>query len=1324
MSKRRPQPGRRYYQPILILSVAVATGLAVDYLGQRPGPMLAEEDGLLVQRVKPVVESGRSEQTLVRFGVGGASQPRSVDPLARAALLETYRKRSLAFEVNRGQAGARVQFLSHSGGYTLYLMASEAALALRPSSGESALTSSEAGSLSAAGPVKDQSPIPDAATPTVLRMRLVGANSAQAGSGEELLPGKVNYLIGDDPRRWQTGIPTYARVNFQNVYPGIDLVYHGNGGQLEYDFVVKPGADPRRIAVAFGGASRCAIDDQGNLRIEVRGRQVLLHQPRIYQSDAKHRGRRQSVAGRYALRAGQQVKFQLGPYDPTRPLIIDPVLAYSTYLGGSAYDSGAAVAVDSSGSAYVTGFTLSDNLPTTAGAFDLTCGTAGSCNGGFSDVFVTKFSPSGSSLVYSTYIGGSKDEIGRAIAVDSSGNAYVAGETFSSDFPTTSGAFDRTYAGAGDAFVLKLSANGSALVYSTFLGGSATDEACGVAVDSLGDAYVTGRTYSTNFPTASPIQASNGGNNDADAFVTELNAAGSSLVYSTYLGGSGPDKGAAIAVDAAGNAYVTGFTKSTDFPLASAVQTTCVSCPGYADAFAAEITTNGAGLVASTYLGGGAEDNATGVALDGAGNVYVVGFTFSTNFPTTAGAYQTTLTTASGAFVTKFAPSLSSVLYSTYVHGNGLDFGQTIAVDTGNAFVAGQTFSTSFPLANALQSTCRSSSCYYGTGFATELNGAGSGLVFSTYLGGTYIDQSTGIALDSSANPYIVGEAGSTDFPTASAFQSVFAGSYADAFVSNVALTPAVSLSTTSLTFPSQPVGTTSGAQTVTLNSNGTAPVHIASITVSGDFGQTNTCDSGASAGSTCAINVTFTPTATGTRNGTVTITDNAGGSPQTVTLTGTGGSGTGPAVALAPTSLTFNSQLVGTTSAPQPVTLTNSGNAALTINSIGISGANASDFAQSNNCPGSLAANASCTINVTFTPTAAGARSASVSIADNAPGSPQAVSLSGTGTAPAPAVTLSPTSLTFNSQLVGTTSAAQPVTLTNSGNAALTINSIGISGANVGDFAQSNNCPGSLAANSGCTINVTFTPSAAGSRSASVSISDNAPGSPQAVGLAGTGSSGSPGVTLSPTSLTFNSQQVGMTSASQPVTLTNSGNAALTISSVGISGANAGDFAQSNNCPSSLAASANCTINVTFTPTAPLARAAALSIADNATGSPQTVNLAGTGVGPLASLSPTSLTFAKQAIGTTSPPQTVTLTNTGNGAMTINTITITGSKAGDFAQSNNCVSASPIAANASCTISVTFKPTAKGNRTASLSVSDSAPGSPQTVSLSGTGGK
>ena len=508
---------------------------------------------------------------------------------------------------------------------------------------------------------------------------------------------------------------------------------------------------------------------------------------------------------------------------------------------------------------------------------------------------------------------------------------------------------------------------------------------------------------------------------------------------------------------------------------------------------------------------------------------------------------------------------------------------------------------------------------------------------------------------------------------------------------------PEVAFSPKSLSFANQAIGTTSQSQPVTLTNNGTAGLTVSGIGASSGFSQTNNCGSSIAAGSSCTINVSFAPTASGSDSGTMSVTDNATGSPHTVSLSGTG---TSPAITVSPNSLTFGNQVVGTTSQSQQITLTNSGGVALTISAFAAS----SGFSQTNNCGSSVAAGSSCTINVSFAPTVTGNASGTLSVTDNAAGSPQTVALAGTGTSPA--ISLSPSSLSFGNQAVGTTSQSQPITLTNTGSSALAISGIAVSAG----FSETNNCGTSVAAGSSCTINVSFAPTMTGTTSGTVSVTDNATGSPQTVALSGTGTS--PSVTLSPSSLTFGNQEVGTTSPSQPVTLTNSGAAALTISEIAASA----DFTETNNCGSSLAAGSSCTINVSFTPTATGKTTGSISVTDNATGSPQTVSLSGTGTSPAVSLSPTSLSFGNQLVGTTSQPKAVTLTNNGSASLNISTIA-----AGDsFSQTNNC--GSTLAAGSSCTINVSFSPTSAVTENSTLSVTDDASGSPQTVSLSGTG--
>ncbi|MGH8092193.1 MAG: SBBP repeat-containing protein [Chthoniobacterales bacterium] len=696
--------------------------------------------------------------------------PSKVDQATRARVNESYGKLPLSFEANQGQQEQAVKFLSRGSGYNLFLTNREAVLVLTKAEKPVPAKKGTHATVAQKQPKRQSS---------VLRTQLVAANPAAKVTGEEELAGKINYLIGKDPSKWRTGVATYAKVRYEQVYPGIDLVYYGNQRQLEYDFVVGPGADPARIRLKLAGARKLSVDAQGQLVVETAGGGVRWKRPEIYQEvDGQHR----SVKGKYVLRRGHELSFEVAAYDTAKPLIIDPALVYSTYLGGSGVDEGKGIAVDTSGDAYVVGDTFLGPFPTTAGAFQTT-------SGGEVDVFVTKLDPTGSGLVYSTYLGGSDTEYARGIAVDTSGNAYVTGLTLSSDFPTTAGAFQTINHGAYDVFVTELNSTGSGLVYSTFLGGSDYDEGDAIAVGTSGDAYVTGFTDSDDFPTTpGAFQTTNHPNGiyTDDAFVTELNSTGSGLVYSTYLGGYEIDRGQGIAVDTSGNAYVAGLTYSDDFPTtAGSFQPTL---NGGLDAFVTKLNPTGTGLIYSTYLDGSFYAEGDAIALDPSGNAYVTGLTASSDFPTTAGAFQTTYGGVQDAFVTKLNPTGSGLVYSTYLGGSSADYCYGIAVGTsGNAYVTGDTFSSDFPTtAGAFQTT-------YGGDedtFVTELNPTGTGLIYSTYLGGSSGDVVFGIAVDTSGNAYVTGSTSSSDFPTtAGAFQTTYGGGD-DAFVAQFNTTP------------------------------------------------------------------------------------------------------------------------------------------------------------------------------------------------------------------------------------------------------------------------------------------------------------------------------------------------------------------------------------------------------------------------------------------------------------------------------------------------------------------------------------------------------
>jgi len=1100
----------------------------------------------------------------------------------------------LSFEANQGQVAKRVKFLARGNGYALFLTNTEAVLSLRP-------PAHPQGSAAAYEPFIGQSATGNPSS-TVVRISLVGANRTPRIRVFGELPGKSNYFIGNDRSRGLTNIPSYSKVQYENIYPGVDLVYYGSQGELEYDCVVAPRADPKLITFDLKGAREVSLDTAGNLVARIEGGEILLRRPHAYQESG---GRREVVPAAYVLKGRDRIGFRVASYDRRRALVIDPVLSYATYLGGSGGDQGNDIAVDASGNAYVTGSTASTDFPTTTGVYQ----SALSGNG---DAFVAKLDPAGSALVYCTYLGGRGEDSGNSIAVDSSGNAYIGGRTGSTDFPTTAGVFQAALKGTSDAFVTKLNADGSALVYSTYLGGTSADYGGSIAVDTSGSTYVTGVTFSGDFPVTpgvfQPTFASVTG--VADAFITNLSPDGSTLVYSSFLGGTGSDQTSGVAVDGAGNAYLTGSTNSTNFPTVAPLQSTP---GGGTDAFVAKVNADGSALVFSTYLGGSGDDQGFAIALDTSGNAYVTGSTASANFPT-VGPFQNALSGGVDAFVSKLQGDGPALVYSTFLGGSGNDVGTSIAVDSsGNAYVTGQTASADFPKVNPVQAESALSDA-----FVAELDSTGAAMPFSSYLGGAGNELAYGISLDASGGIYLTGITYSRDFPTTiGAFQATYSkpllGTVAKAFVAKIspANAPGFSLTSTSLTFSDQSVGTISIPQVVKLRNMGSAPLNIASIAVSGDFAQINTCGSLVLGGASCTLSVTFSPIARGSRTGIIVISDDAAGSPQTISLAGKGIS---PVVTLSSSSLTFSPGPLNTTSPAQTVTLTNTGLDPLTINGIIASG----DFAESNSCGSSVAASANCTISVTFTATLAGTRNGLLTIVDNAAGSPHVVQLSGTGVGPN--VKLSSRSLAFGDQPVGTTSGPQAITLTNDGNAPLSIAGVTISGS----FAQTNNCVTSLEAGTSCGINVTFSPTSAGATFGAITITDNAPGNPHVINLSGTAVSGTaPVVFLSSASLAFGLQAVTTTSAPQTLTLSNTGNAELSVTKI----ATSGDFSQTNDCGNKVAAGARCTISITFTPKTAGVKAGAVTITDNAAGSPHLAGLSGTGTDFGMSASPPNAT-------------------------------------------------------------------------------------------------
>ncbi len=1076
-----------------------------------------------------------------------------------------FAKPPMMFEPNLGQTDARVKFLSRGPGYTLFLTPSEAVLSMRSPSNNfrpHALRSSRANSREpgfgiarAAATRRNDRKKEGAGLSAVVRIALKGAASSPQIVGVDTTAGKSNYFIGNDARKWHTDVPNYAKVELKGVYPGIDLVYYGGSQtQLEYDFRLAPGADPNAIRLGFRGARNLMLDQRGDLIVKAGGQKLVEHAPVIYQEIG---GQRRMVAGGWQLHGPREASFRVASYDGAKPLVIDPVLVYSTYLGGTGDcdvegisgdclgDGGIVSYVDSSGNAYVSGTAYSTDFPTTSGVFQTTNNGAGN---GTANVFVTKLNGTGSGLLYSTYLGGSgvcgadgesgfcSGDFGIINHVDSSGNAYVSGTTYSTNFPTTNGAFQTTNNGAANAtvntFVTKLNATGSALIYSTYLGGSGVCNANGESglcqgdfghiayVDSSGNAYLSGYAFSNNFPTTTvAFQSTNNaaGNHTSNAFITKLNATGSGLLYSTYLGGSGVcganggcsgDVAAGALVDASGSAYVAGYANSTNFPTTTGAFQTTNNAAGKAtsNVFVTKLNATGSGLLYSTYLGGSGVCDANGLSgscqgdtgnidyLDSSGNAYVAGYTFSTNFPTTIGAFQTINNGAGNAtsnvFVTKLNPSGSGLLYSTYMGGSGVCGADGLAgfcegeenafayVDSsGNAYVSGATYSTNFPTTTgAFQTTNNGASNETADVFVTKLNATGSGLLYSTYLGGSGVCDANGQLgnclgdfgsvsyVDSSGNAYVSGATYSTDFPTTTgAFQTTNNGAgnaTANVFVTKLNATGSALIYSTYLggsgvCASGQCYGDGESGESAYVDFSGN--VYVSGYANSTNFPAT-----------TGAFQTTNNAAGNNTFNAFVTKLALGGGGPSpTPTATATGGTPTPTATATVTRTATATATSTGgTPTATATRTATQTPTATAT-------------------------ATATATVTATATPTA------------TATATPTA-----TSTPISEKLTISPHSIAFGDKVtVGNTSKPKTVTIKNAGKkkTGLAV-SIESESASPPVFTVKSECEETLEPGKSCKVRVTFTPPGTTLQSASLKIVDNVIGEPQSVGLSGTG--------------------------------------------------------------------------------------------------------------------------------------------------------------------------------------------------------------------------
>lgn len=964
-----------------------------------------------------------------------SSRENTAAPLLRANVdsprwESAYAQLPMGFEENRGQASREVKFVSHGSGYALSLAPQEVDIAILR---RRAITASP---LHRAAALRALREARKAMKTTVIRMQLQGANPAPAIAANEPLPGRSNYFIGSNRDKWVTDVPSYGRVKYFGIYPGVDLEFYGNQRHLEYDFTVAPGADPKVISLKIDGAQKLAINSHGDLILHTPDGDSKFQKPFAYQMAGAER---REVAGNYALASGNRVTFAIAKYDRSLPLVIDPLfhplLTYSTFLGGTGDENGQGIAVDGNGNAFIAGSTTSTDFPPTTNVAPVAgCG------------FVTELNPAGTAQLYSNYLCGTSDmDEAFALALDPNGKVYVAGFTASKDFPTTPNALIQsplTTNPNGTAFLTKIDptlSGKASLIYSSYIGGTNGDLANAVAADANGNAYIGGLTFSSpgapgsgNFTVTPGAVQPTPLNNVGTGFLTRIDTTQSgtgSLIYSTYLGGNAAniasflqdfgDAVEGVAVDGANNAYLTGVTSSTNFPSVNGLPGTPIAANTQAAAFVTRIDTTKtttAPPAYSTYLEGSTLDSGSAIALGPNNVAYVTGSTESLDFPKTTGAFQTTGSANGVAFITLVDTTMSgsaAVTYSTFFGGTNSDNGFGIAVDAnGIAYVVGTTASNDFPITPfALPATLPDP---MGTPFVVKLSPKGKGTddrIYASYFGGTGdgnpndADQGNGIAIDSHGNAYITGVTFSADMPTtAGAFQTTLKGA-SDAFVAKLPLLLPVVISPASLDFGTQLVGAATAPQTVTLTNNNATALAITSIAVvatappaaATDFAIApgGTCGASLASGASCTVNVTFTPSVASAELAKLVFTDVDPSSPQFATLTGTG-TNSAPVVLLTPTSLSFGGQLVTTTSSPaKMITLKNNGTATLNIMSIASSG----DFAETNTCGASLAATMSCSISVTFTPTATGARNGAITITDDANGSPQSVPLTGTGT-------------------------------------------------------------------------------------------------------------------------------------------------------------------------------------------------------------------------------------------------------------------------------------------------------------------------------------
>ena len=1081
-----------------------------------------------------------------------------------------------------------------------------------------------------------------------IRLDLEGSDPQAHPEGMDALPGHTNYFLGNDPTRWRRGVGQFGKVKVGDVYPGIDLIYYGNGSELEHDYQIAPGGDAAKIRLQVQGAAARIDEGSGDLVLnDTRSDRTMLRmsRPAAYQTAAN--GAHTPIAARYQRNRDGSFGFVLGDYDHTRSLTIDPVLRYESYLGGNDIDYVYDMQQGSDGSIYVLLFSNSTDLPTTTeppGACPTGCGPTNSYNSADGsndqeDFYLAKLDPTGQKLLFATYIGGSSNDQPLALKLDTDGTIYIAGQSTSPDFPmvnaysTLASVDTETYEGT----LTHLSADGSTILYSTYYGDgqNVTSFSLIHAIAVAGNGIV----YMAGF--ASPDNTSSFARTGGSKFRNPIFTSGldylakfdttktgdASLIWSTPIaphdiGSQNNGWVAALGLDPQKNLWIFGNASST-FPrvTANAYQPACADTQ-CADTFLLELNPDGNSVLYATYLGGSINagggpgaDQAADMTLDASGTIYLAVITGSVDYPVKNQAISSDPALSSA--VTVFGAGGTELLYSSFTQ---LDLPQ-IAAD-GHGTVAlfgadGLTFSAKNDLGvtpQEVQSTVQV--------FNVNASGADS-LLVSTQLPTAQASRIHTGLFDQYTNVGDLWVAGRTyggySMTTVAPYQAT-CGSGCNAFDGFLTRIQLLTLTPSSISFPDTAVGSSAAAITATLSNQTATTIQLStsSLTDSADFTKDDSaCGGMLQPGGSCTITFTFTPQSDGPLKSTYAIADlNNQNEPLTIALSG---NGTGPVPApqpiLTPPALSFGNTMVNTSSTAQTATLKNNGNGTLQITGFALLGTNTNSFSQTNSCGASLAAGASCSITITCTPQTIGALSATLSASYPSPLPPQSVALTCTGTSAAvPQALLTPASSNFGDVTTGTTSPAQTFTLTNAGSAALPITSVALGGANAPNFTVSaNNCGSSLAASKSCTIAITFTPSGSGNFSANLSVIDSV--GTQTSALAGVGSAAAePQATLTPANADFASVTVGSSSTSQTFTLSNAGNAALPITSIRVTGTNSSDFvAGSNTCGTTLAAGTSCTVSIVFKPTITGSESASLTVVDSV--GTQSASLTGTGL-------------------------------------------------------------------------------------------------------------